>query len=165
MASMSAFLAEEAGQFVTLGIDGEIFAVGVDAVREILDMQPMARVPNAPPFLLGIIDVRGRSVPVLDLRVKLGLPPIPPSASTRIVELDTVIDGRPLVWGVVADQVFDVTPLDDHRLEPPPEIGIRWRSDYIRGVGRRNGGFVIIFDLARLFAADETTFLAGEASS
>jgi purine-binding chemotaxis protein CheW len=146
-------------QFVTLGIEREVFAVPVEVVVEILDMRPTFRIPEAPSYLLGLIDVRGRGVPVVDLRTKLGLPPTPPTESTRIVVLDIPLAGRRLAVGLVADRVFEVTALDGGAIEPPPDIGVRWRSDYIRGVGRRGNGFVVVFDLARLFSAEETALL------
>lgn len=149
----------ENGEFVTLGIDHEIFAIPVDAVREILGTRPAAALPGAPPFLLGLIDVRGQSVPVVDLRVKLGLPAVTATDQTRIVVLEAEVAGRPLSLGLVADRVFEVTALDEHAIDPPPEIGVRWRSDYIRGVGRRNGAFVVIFDLARLLTGEDVALL------
>ena len=95
-------------QFVTLGIDREVFAVPVETVVEILDMREIFRVPDAPPHLAGLIDVRGRSVPVIDLRVKLGLPPAAPTETTRIMVLEVPMAGRQLVLGLVADRVFEV---------------------------------------------------------
>ena len=80
-------------QFVTLNIDREIFAIPVDGVHEILDMQPVFRIPEAPAYMMGLIDWRGRSVPVLDLRAKLGLPSIPPTPTTRILVLEVSIAG------------------------------------------------------------------------
>jgi purine-binding chemotaxis protein CheW len=145
----------EAAQYVTLGIDREIFAVPVDAVQEILDMREVTHLPHAPAYLLGIIDVRGRSVPVIDLRLKLGLPSVPATTDTRILVLDVSIEDRAAVVGLVADQVFEVTGLDAAQVEAPPDIGVRWRSDYIAGVGRRREAFVIVFDVARLFAAHD----------
>ncbi len=147
------------GQFVTLGIDREVFAVPVDTVLEILDMRQTFRVPDAPTYLMGLIDVRGRAVPVIDLRTKLGLPSAPTTQHTRIVVLEIPAEGRQLVIGLVADRVFEVAPLDDGRMDPPPDIGVRWRSDYIRGIGRHNDGFVVVFDITRLFSVDETAFL------
>jgi purine-binding chemotaxis protein CheW len=142
-------------QLVTLGIEQEVFGVPVESVLEILDMRPIFRVPEAPRFLLGLIDLRGRSVPVLDLRAKLGLPAIPATETTRILVLEVEVAGRALVLGLVADRVFEVMALRADDIEPPPDIGVRWRSDYIRGVGHRDGRFVIIFDLARLFSTEE----------
>jgi purine-binding chemotaxis protein CheW len=146
-------------QFVTLGIGREVFAVPVDTVLEILDMRELFRMPDAPAHLAGLIDVRGRSVPVVDLRVKLGLPAASVTEGTRIMVLEVPIAGRQLVLGLIADRVYEVASLDDGRLEPPPDIGTKWRSEYISGVGRRGEHFVVVFDLARLFASDKHAFL------
>ena len=159
MNAVAAKAVAEDRQYVTLGVDREVFAVDVRLVNEILDMRPIAHVPNAPAYLVGMIDVRGRNVPVLDLRLKLGLPPAATTANSRILVLDADIDGRALPLGLLADQVYEVTGLDGGMVEPPPEIGVRWRSDYISGVGRRNGAFVIIFDLARLLTGEEAALL------
>ena len=148
-------------QVVTLGIDREVFAVPVEAVHEILDMRPVSRIPEAPPYLAGLIDVRGRGVPVIDLRVKLGLGTTAATEHTRILVLEIPLGGRQLTLGLIADRVFEVMALDLRQIDAPPEIGVRWRSDYIAGVGRRGDGFVIIFDLARLFSGAEAAFISG----
>jgi purine-binding chemotaxis protein CheW len=153
------------GQFVTLGLDREVFAVPVETVLEILDMRQASRVPEAPPYMLGLIDLRGRSVPVLDLRVKLGLPAIPATETTRILVLEVTISGRPLVFGLVADRVVEVMALSAGEIEPAPDIGTRWRSDYILGVGHRDGRFVIIFNLSRLFSEEDTAALLSSAAA
>ena len=150
-------------QFVTLGIGRELFAIPVEAVVEIIDLREMFHVPDAPAYLAGLIDVRKRSVPVVDLRVKLGLPAAVPTESTRIMVLEIAAAGRQLVLGLIADRVFEVASLDGGRLEPPPDIGTRWRSDYILGVGRRGESFVVIFNLERLFSSDDTAFLGAPA--
>jgi purine-binding chemotaxis protein CheW len=151
--------ATDIAQFVTLGIEQEVFAVPVETVQEILAMRNLFRVPEAPLYLAGLIDVRGRSVPVIDLRAKLGLPQVQASENTRILVLEVPANGRTLVLGLVADRVFEVAALDAKQIEPPPDIGVKWRSDYISGIGRRGDGFVIIFDLSRLFSAEEAAFL------
>jgi purine-binding chemotaxis protein CheW len=143
-------------QFVSLGVGNEVFAVPVDTVLEIVDMQPVFRVPETPAHVLGLIDLRGRSVPVLDLRVKLGLPPKPPTETTRILVLEVPLADRLLVLGLVADRVIEVMALAAAEIEPPPDFGVRWRSDYIAGVGHRESQFVIIFDLPKLFTVAET---------
>jgi len=149
-------------QFVTLGIEHEVFAVPVEAVVEILDMRPVFRVPETPPYLAGLIDVRGRGVPVIDLRMKLGLSASVPTGNTRILVLDVAVAGRAIVLGLIADRVFEVMALDLSQLEAPPDIGVMWRSDYIRGIGRRGDSFVIIFDLAKLFSTDEVAIFSRE---
>jgi purine-binding chemotaxis protein CheW len=145
-------------QFVTLGIEQEVFAVPVETVQEILAIRPLFRVPDAPSYMAGLIDVRGRGVPVIDLRVKLGLPEKQATENTRIIVLEVSANGRSLVLGLIADRVFEVAAFDTKQIEAPPDIGVKWRSDYISGVGRRGDGFVVIFDLARLFSAETATF-------
>lgn len=147
-------------QFVSLGIGAEVFAVPVEAVLEILDLRPVFRVPETPEHVLGLIDLRGRSVPVLDLRAKLGLPPVPPSETTRILVLEVALADRRLVLGLVADRVIEVMGLAPADIEPAPDVGTRWRSDYIAGVGHRGASFVIIFDLPKFFSNEDTRILA-----
>lgn len=155
----SATAPREPAQYVTIGIDREVFAIEVAIVREILDLQPITRLPHAPSFLVGMIDVRGQGVPTVDLRVKLGLPAAQPTANTRIVVLDVPQRGQSMTVGVIADRVFEVTSLDERGLETPPQVGGRWRSDCIQAIGRSNGNFVIVFDIARLFAEDDMALL------
>ena len=149
---------------VTLGLDREIFAVPVEDVLEILDLRPFCRLPDAPDFLAGLIDVRGVGVPVIDLRAKLGLPPAAATPSTRIIVLDVATGAGRLTLGLIADRVIEVVSLDRGRLAPPPDIGGGWRSKVIRGVGRHEEEFVIVFDLERLFTLDHAALLAEQAS-
>ena len=142
-------------QYVTLGVADERFAVPVERVREILQVQPVARMPNAPPHFLGMIDVRGQGVSVVDLRQKLGLGECLDTENTRIIVLQVAIEGRDIVLGLKTDRVFEVTVLDGGQLEQPPEIGSKWQADCIAGIGRRNGVFVTVFDLSRLVAMSE----------
>jgi purine-binding chemotaxis protein CheW len=143
----------ETAQYLTLGLDGETFGIGIRNVREILDMRPISKIPHAPNFLLGMIDVRGTSYPIVDLRIKLDLPSVPATEATRIIILDVPMDDRFVGVGFVADCVFEVTGIDESQIEQPPSVGGRWKSDYIAGIGRKGDGFVIIFDLARLMAS------------
>lgn len=152
-------------QFVTLGIDREVFAVPVEAVLEILDKRPMFRVPEAPGYLAGLIDVRGRGVPVIDLRLKLGLPAQAADEMTRILVLEFSIGEQRMVLGLIADRVIEVITLDKREIQPAPAIGLQWRSDYISGVGRRNDNFVIIFDLAHLFSSSDVALISASAAT
>lgn len=149
-------------QFVTLGLGAEVFAVPVEFVREILDFAQPFAIPEGPDYLLGLTDVRGRATPTLDLRLKLGLPAVPPTLSTRILVLDVPTGGRVLSLGLVADRVIEVVSFAQDRIEAPPEIGVPWRSDYIRGVVRQEQGFVVLFDLARLLTSQEAAALPVE---
>lgn len=142
------------GMFVTLGADGDVFAAPVERVQEILDMRPIARLPRAPMNLLGMIDVRGRSVPVADLRGLLGLGHGADDQDTRILVL-TLADGQ--VVGLKTDRVYEVAGLDHGRLErPDPSSG--WRMDAVAGIGRREGRFVSVLDLDRLLSGEVAAF-------
>jgi purine-binding chemotaxis protein CheW len=147
-------------QFVTLGLGEEVFAVPVELVREILDYQPPFGIPDGPPYFLGLTDVRGQGAPTLDLRLKLGMARVSPGPSTRILVIDVPLEDRVLTLGLVADRVFEVIPIRSDQIEPAPDIGLRWRSDYIHGVVRRETGFVVLFDLARLLTASDAEAIA-----
>ncbi|KQZ02660.1 chemotaxis protein CheW [Caulobacter sp. Root1455] len=153
------------GQFVTLGLGEEVFAVSVTFVREILDYQPPFAIPDGPDYLLGLTDVRGRGTPTIDLRMKLGLPRATPTSTTRILVLDVPLADRVLALGLVADRVIEVVSIAPEQIEIAPDIGVPWRSDYIQGVVRREtsagkAGFVVLFDLARLLTAHDAAALS-----
>ena len=146
----------ERAQYVTLGVADELFAAPVEKVQEILDMRPIARLPQAPDTLLGMIDVRGQGIPVVDLRLTLGLPSAPDNENTRIIVLALAGQNGELRLGLRADRVFEVTILDEDDLDPPPAVGGAWSGHCIAGLGRRNGRFVTVLDLERLLGEVET---------
>ena len=142
-------------QFVTLSLGEEVFAIPVAYVREILEYRAPFAIPEGPPFLLGLTDVRGQGTPTLDLRRKLGLAPIAPGPSTRILVLDVPLEDRLLSLGLVADRVIEVITVRSDQVEPAPDIGVPWRSDYIQGVVRRETGFVVLFEMTRLLTSQD----------
>lgn len=144
----------ERAQYVTLGVADDLFAAPVEKVQEILDMRPIARLPQSPETLLGMIDVRGDGIPVVDLRLTLGLPAAHDTENTRIIVL--ALDGNGGAdqrIGLRADRVFEVTILDDEALDPPPAVSGHWSGHCIAGIGRRNGRFVTVLDLERLLGS------------
>ncbi len=146
----------EKAQYVTLGVNGEIFAAPVEKVQEILEMRPVARLPQAPPNLLGMTDVRGEGIPVLDLRLTLGLPEADDTENTRIVVLKVSGRDATTTLGLRTDRVFEVTVLDSDTLEAPPTVSGNWRGHSVAGIGRRNGSFVTVLDLDRLLGGMAT---------
>ena len=147
-------------QYVTLGLGAEVFAVPVAYVREILDYRAPFNIPDGPSYLLGLIDVRGSGTPVIDLRTKLGLPRSPLGPATRILVLDVPLENRVLSLGLVADRVIEVIVIANSAIAPAPDVGTPWRSDYIEGVLRRDDGFVVLFNLARLLTASDVSLLS-----
>lgn len=156
-------MAAAEGQYVTLGLGAEVFAVPVGYVREILDYRQPFAIPEGPAYLLGLTDVRGRATPTIDLRLKLGLPAVPPGPSTRVLVLDIPLGDRLLSLGLVADRVIEVVSVGAAEVEPAPDIGVPWRSEYIAGVVRREGGFIVLFELARLLTSQEAAALPAAA--
>ncbi|MBN2972183.1 chemotaxis protein CheW [Roseomonas aeriglobus] len=148
-------------QVVVFGLGEEEFGLPVTSVREILDHRTAYRVPNAPAWFLGLTDVRGQSVPMVDLRVRLGLAAVEPTLATRILVVEVAVAGRePLLLGLVVDRVLDVSTFAADAVEASPDIGGRWRSEQIEAILRRGGGFVALLDAARLFGADGSEALA-----
>ncbi len=141
-------------QYVTFGIAGELLALPVERVREILEVQPVARLPGAPSDLLGMIDVRGQGVPVIDLSLKLGFTPSEDDSDTRVIVLTAMTAGEDVVIGVKVDRVFEVTVLDGDAPDPPPEAAVGWHGEFIAGLGRHNGKFVTVLDFERVFSPD-----------
>jgi len=148
-------------QYVTFSLGEEVFAVPVAMVREILDYREAFKIPNGPDYLLGLTDVRGQGVPTIDLRHRLGLERVAATSNTRILVVDVPLPGRTLSLGLVADRVFEVTPFSTSQIEQAPDIGVQWRSEYIQGVVRREGGFVVLIDLAHLFSGRDAAQLSG----
>ncbi|MDZ7283052.1 chemotaxis protein CheW [Sphingomonas sanguinis] len=141
-------------QVVVFGLGEEEFALPVTTVREILDHRNAYRVPHAPDWFLGLTDVRGESVPMVDLRVRLGLSPVEPTLTTRVLVVDVAAGGKPLSLGMVVDRVLDVATFPAEAVEGAPDLGGRWRSEQIEAILRRGSGFVALLDPARLFGAD-----------
>ncbi len=139
---------------LTLRLQDEVFAIEAESVREILDMVPITEVPNAKPFVGGLINVRGRIVPLADLRVLFGMDRGPPDVNTRIVVIETDLDGEPTIAGILADRVHNVTEIETASIEEAPKIGMRWRPEYVRGIGKSGDDFIIIPDIARILSPE-----------
>jgi purine-binding chemotaxis protein CheW len=136
---------------LTLRMQDEMFAIEAGSVREILDLVQITEVPNAPAFVTGLINVRGRVVPLADLRVMFDMDRPPPDQDTRIVVIEIEIDGETTVAGILADKVYDVTDIEAAAIQEAPKVGMRWRPEFVKGIGKRNGNFIVIPDLGRIF--------------
>ena len=145
-------LASQSMRALTLRLQDELFAIEAESVREILDLVPITEVPGASPFVGGLINVRGRVVPLADLRVMFDMDRPPPDKDTRIVVIETEVEGEPTIVGILADKVHDVTDIDAAAIQDAPRVGMRWRPEFVRGIGKRNGGFIVIPNLERIFA-------------
>lgn len=150
-----------AEQYLTFSLGGEMFAIGILSVREIIEYGQVTEVPMTPPFIRGVINLRGAVVPVVDLAVRFNRTP---GAITRrscivIVEVDT-LKGRQEM-GVVVDTVSEVLEISRADIELPPAFGAQVRIDFIQGMGKVGGVFVVILDVDRVLSVDEVAVVAG----
>jgi purine-binding chemotaxis protein CheW len=137
---------------LALELQGESFAIETSHVREILDPVPITAVPGADPGVNGLINVRGRVVPLADLRLMFGMSQFAAGADSRIVVIEVEIDGDPTTVAIRADKVNAVTSLAANSLEETPRIGLRWEPDYITCIGKRDGAFIAVLDMGRIFS-------------
>lgn len=151
-ARMTAANDSGAVEVLTLELDGEIFALDAACVREILDLVPITEVPGADPFARGLINVRGRVVPFADLRIRFGMDLTEPTIDTRIVVIEIDIEGEAVTVGILADKVLEVTALPKASLSETPQIGMRWRPEFIRCIGKHGADFIVVLDIERLFS-------------
>jgi purine-binding chemotaxis protein CheW len=145
----------ETSQYITFKLGDELFAINVSQVREVLEVSQITRVPSAPDYMRGVVNVRGKAIPVVDLRRKFGLAPVADTVHTRIVVMELEIDGEPTVIGGMADSVHEVIELEPSQINPPPRIAMRWRTELIKGMGRRGDEFTIILDIDAVFSSED----------
>ena len=154
----------ELAQYLTFSLAGEEYAVGVLSVKEIIEHEVVTRVPKAPVWIRGVINLRGGVVPVVDLAVKLGLPASPITKRTCIVIVEASLNGERALMGVMADSVDQVVEIPPHDVAPPPAFGMRMRIDYLRGMARAGRGFVLLLDIDRVLSAEELLAAASAAA-
>ncbi len=138
---------------LSMSLDGQLFALEASCVREILDLTPVTEVPASDPFTFGLINVRGKVVPLADLRHKLGMEKRPPNIDTRIVVIEIDLDGDPAAVGILAEKVYEVTEIPEAGIEETPKLGMAWKPEYIRCVGKLANDFVIVLNIARIFSS------------
>jgi purine-binding chemotaxis protein CheW len=153
MSSQSAVAGET--QYLGFHVAGEEYAIGILRVREILEYETATQVPGTPRSIRGVINLRGRVVPVVDLAVKLGLPESPITKLTCVVVVEVDLEGERTVMGVLADAVSQVFDLPASEIEPPPPFGPRVRVDCLVGMGRSGKKFVLLLDIDKLLSIDE----------
>jgi purine-binding chemotaxis protein CheW len=152
---MEAIAASTTAQYLTFKLDQELFAVDIAKVREVLEFTSMTKVPRTPDFMRGVINLRGNVVPVVDMRLKLGLSMTEKTVDTCVVISEVAVDGESTVLGALVDSVQEVIDLDASNVAPPPHMGSRVDTAVIRGMGKRDDQFIMILDLDRVFTADE----------
>ncbi len=153
--------AGEANQYLTFLLSGEMYAVGILNVKEIIEYGNLTEIPMMPAFIRGVINLRGAVVPVIDLAARFGGRQTETSRRTCIVIVELSHDEERHDIGVVVDAVSEVLEIPGSEIEPPPSFGARIRADFIAGMGKIAGKFVIILDIQKVLSVDEIAALAG----
>jgi purine-binding chemotaxis protein CheW len=149
-------------QYLTFKLGDEVFALDISKVREVLDFTTVTKVPRTPDFMRGVINLRGSVVPVVDLRLKFGMTVTEQTVNTCIIIVEVSVDGETTVLGTLADSVQEVLDLDPDHIEPAPKIGTRLNTEFIKGMGKHNDGFIIILDIDRVFSTSELALVQME---
>ncbi len=142
-------------QYLTFTIAEEVFALEISKVREVLDYTTITKVPRMPGFLRGVINLRGNVVPVVDMRLKLGMGAVERTVDTCIVIVELEVDGESTQMGAIADSVKEVIDLDAANIALPPKLGTRLKTEFIKGMGKQDDKFLIILDIDRVFSSEE----------
>ena len=151
--------AVESQQYVTFSLCDELFGVEVSRTREILSLTPVTKVPQTPDYLLGVINLRGQVVPVVDMRLKLGLPAGAETEDTCIIVVDVQVDGEVITVGALADAVREVMDIRSDQIEPPPRLGTRLNTEFINGMGKVDDQFMILLNIDRIFNSEEIAWV------
>ena len=160
---MSIAAITETRQYLTFKLAGEVFAVDVAKVREILEFTSITKVPQTPDFMRGVINLRGSVVPVMDMRLKFGMPETEKTVDTCIIVVEVSHEGETVVIGALADSVQEVFELEPEQIEPAPRIGTKLNTDFILGMGKHDGQFIMILDIDKTFTSEEIVTAGGMA--
>ena len=145
----------EPQQYLTFMLGGEMFAIGIVVIKEIIEYGQVTPVPRMPDFIRGVINLRGAVVPVIDLSARFGRGPGVIGRRTCIVIIETGLGADIQTLGVMVDSVSEVLEIPSAEIEPPPSFGTHIRTDFIAGMGKVRGKFVIILDVNHVLSTEE----------
>ena len=154
-----AVASQEQGQYLTFLLGGEMFAIGILGIKEIIEYGSLTTVPMMPEFIRGVINLRGAVVPVVDLSARFGRQSTEVTRRSCIVIIEAEAENEKHDVGVVVDSVSEVLEIPDAEIEPAPSFGAKIRSDFIHGMGKVGGKFVIILDADKVLSVDEMAML------
>ena len=156
---------ESPSQYLTFALGGEMFAVGILNVKEIIEYGHLTEIPMMPAFIRGVINLRGSVVPVIDLSARFGGKSTEVSRRTCIVIVEVTDEETRHDIGIMVDAVSEVLDIPDNEIEPPPSFGARIRADFIFGMGKVAGKFVIILNINKVLSVEEIAQLTGSEST
>ncbi|MCV2886441.1 chemotaxis protein CheW [Aestuariibacter sp. AA17] len=147
-------------QVLSFFLDQDCFGAEISAIQEVIEYRPITRVPRSPDFMLGVINLRGQVIPVVDLRLYFSLNVSEPTVNTCIIIIDVKLSGESFALGLLADSVKEVVELDTSDIKPPPKLGNVIDNKFILGMVEYNKLLIILLSLARIFSDDELQHIA-----
>ena len=156
-------MADREGKYLTFSLAGEEYGIGILKVKEIIGMMPITTVPRTPIFVKGVINLRGKVIPVVDLRLKFGMEESAYNERTCIIVVEIKNKGGAVLIGIVVDAVSEVLNIKGNDIEDTPTFGTRVETDYILGMAKMNGGVKILLDIDKVLSEEEFSVLDGAA--
>lgn len=148
------------GKYLTFSLSEEEYGIGILKIKEIIGMMAITSVPQTPAFVKGVINLRGKVIPVVDLRLRFGMPSIDYDERTCIIVVEIGAHGVNVVIGIVVDSVSEVLNIKGEDIEDTPTFGTRLNTDYILGMAKMDGKVKILLDIAEVLGADDLALLA-----
>ncbi len=150
---------EREGKYLTFTLADEDYGIGILKIKEIIGMMPITIVPQTPAFIKGVINLRGKVIPVIDLRLRFSLPSIDYSERTCIIVVEISGETADIMIGIVVDTVSEVLNIKAHEIEDPPRFGTKLDTNYILGMAKLEGGVKILVDIDRVLKTEEILML------
>lgn len=155
----------QTNQYLTFRLGEEIFAIEIGKVREVLDFSAVTKVPQTPPFMRGVINLRGSVVPVMDMNLKFGRSSTEKTVNTCIIIAEITVDGETTIVGALADSVQEVLDMEPSQIEPAPKIGTKLNTEFIKGMGKTGDTFIMILDIDKVFSGEEMDLIGTTATT
>jgi len=153
----------QGGKFLTFLMANEKYGLEILKVREIMGMMDVTSVPTTPPFVRGVINLRGKVIPVVDLRLKFGLEAKEDTQRTCIIVVHLTHTAQEMTMGIIVDEVSDVLDIDQNQIEPPPSFGANIRTDFILGMGKVDQKVMTMLDIDRVLTEQEVALVESSA--
>ena len=156
-------MVDKEGKYLTFMLAEEEYGIGILKIKEIIGMMPITSIPQTPEFVKGVINLRGKVIPVVDLRLRFGMEAIDYNDRTCIIVVEIECAASTVMIGIVVDAVSEVLNIKGEDIEETPAFGTRLNTDYILGMAKTEGSVKILLDIDRVLSADEVVALDKEA--
>ena len=152
-------MAEKEGKYLTFTLADEEYGIGILEIKEIIGMMPITTVPQTPEFVKGVINLRGKVIPVMDLRLRFGMEAMDYTERTCIIVVEIASQTGTVMIGVVVDSVSEVLNIKGEDIEDTPTFGTKLNTDYIHGMAKMEGGVKILLDIDKVLSSQEVVLL------